>query len=53
MEGLARAVREETTPHSSLAEAGVAVLTRARQFAGGAINDDVCLLLARRRSRET
>ncbi|MBC7806937.1 MAG: hypothetical protein H7145_12390, partial [Akkermansiaceae bacterium] len=40
--------REEVARHpSSLGDAGVAVARRAREFGGGAINDDVCLLLAR------
>ncbi|MES2465190.1 MAG: SpoIIE family protein phosphatase [Armatimonadota bacterium] len=47
-EGLVAAVREEVAKHpSSLGDAGIAVAERARAFAGGTINDDVCLLLAR------
>ena len=53
MEGLAAAVREEEGRHSSLSDVCWAVVERAREFAGGAINDDVCLLMARRRSRES
>jgi PAS domain S-box-containing protein len=49
-EGLVVAVCEEIVRTPSLTEAGLAVAARARQFAGGAINDDVCLLLARRRT---
>jgi PAS domain S-box-containing protein len=49
-DGLVRAVREELVENPlSLYEVGQAVVSRARRFAGGAINDDVCLLLARRR----
>jgi len=45
---LVQAVCEEVQRHpGSLADAGMAVANRARQFAGGTINDDVCLLLAR------
>jgi len=51
-EGVTRAVQEETRRTPSLADAGQAVVERARQFAGGAIRDDVCLLLARRLERE-
>jgi sigma-B regulation protein RsbU (phosphoserine phosphatase) len=51
-EGLAQAVREATALIPSLAQVGLAVVERARAFAGGAINDDVCLLLARRRLGE-
>jgi len=48
-DGLMRAVREEVERHpTSLGDAGVAVAQRAREFAGGTISDDVCLLLARR-----
>ncbi len=51
-DGLVRAVREEVAQNpSSLADAGMAVAKRAREFAGGTINDDVCLLLARRIER--
>ncbi|MES2463989.1 MAG: PP2C family protein-serine/threonine phosphatase, partial [Armatimonadota bacterium] len=47
-EGLVAAVREEVTAHpASLGDAGIAVAERAREFAEGRINDDVCLLLAR------
>jgi len=46
--GLVRAVREEAVGTVSLAEAGLAVVERARAFAGGPVRDDVCLLLARR-----
>lgn len=47
-DGLVRAVRDEVERHSSsLADAGVAIAQRARSFAGEAINDDICLLLAR------
>ena len=53
-DGLVTAVREEVAWHmSSLGDAGIAVAERARSFAGGAINDDVCLLLARCISRGT
>lgn len=47
-DGLVQAVREEVARHpSSLSDAGAAVAARAREFAGGTISDDVCLLLAR------
>ena len=47
-EGLVRSVREEVAGHpASLGDAGLAVARRARDFAGGSVNDDVCLLLAR------
>jgi PAS domain S-box-containing protein len=47
-DGLVAAVRQEVERHpTSLGDAGVAVAERARAFAGGVINDDVCLLLAR------
>lgn len=47
-DGLITAVRDEVGRHpSSLGDVGVAVAQRAREFAGGVIKDDVCLLLAR------
>ncbi len=48
---LSRAVRSAAKRSDSLADVGEAVLERARRFAGGAIRDDVCLMLARRVSR--
>lgn len=51
VEGLAQAAREEAARTSSLADVGLGVVARARAFAGGAIRDDVCLLLARRRAQ--
>jgi PAS domain S-box-containing protein len=45
---LVAAVRAELDRAESLAEAGHFVVEQVRQFAGGKINDDVCLLLARR-----
>ncbi|HEX5323025.1 MAG TPA: PP2C family protein-serine/threonine phosphatase [Capsulimonadaceae bacterium] len=47
-ERLTRAVRSAIKRSESLADVGEAVLERARRFAGGAIRDDVCLMLARR-----
>ena len=53
-DGLTAAVRDEVAQHpSSLGDAGVAVADRARTFAGGSLNDDVCLLLARCISQPT
>jgi serine phosphatase RsbU (regulator of sigma subunit) len=53
-DGLVRAVREEVERHpTSLGDAEVAVAQRAREFGGGTINDDVCLLLARCISRNS
>ena len=49
-ERLAHAVRDATARTSSLADTATAVVGRARSFAGGAIHDDVCLLLAQRRT---
>jgi serine phosphatase RsbU (regulator of sigma subunit) len=46
--GIVGAVREELRRSGALAEAGKAAIERASAFAGGAIQDDVCLLLARR-----
>ena len=47
-DGLVQAVREEVDRDgTSLADAASAIVERARAFAGGRINDDVCLLLTR------
>lgn len=51
LDGLVGAVRD-TWNHESLAGIGQAVAERAQQFGGGALKDDVCLLLARRREPE-
>lgn len=48
VERLIRALRVAIRRHESLAEAGKLVMDRARRFSGGVINDDVCLMLARR-----
>jgi PAS domain S-box-containing protein len=48
MDGLARALREEVTASaSSLDDVAQAVAERARAYSGGAMNDDVCLLVVR------
>lgn len=48
LEGLIEAVRETSIVLPSLGEAGRAVVERAKAFAGGKQQDDICLLLARR-----
>jgi PAS domain S-box-containing protein len=48
LDGVERAVREEVARHPhSLGDTGVGVAQQARDFAGGTINDDICLLLVR------
>ena len=49
LEGLAAAVGESARRGAPLGEIGRAVAARAREFAGGQRQDDMCLLLARRR----
>lgn len=47
-DGLVKAVREEVIVRSSsLTEVGPAVLRQAKDFTGGTLTDDVCLLLVR------
>ena len=45
---LVLAVQERTKSPVSLADLGMEIAEQVRLFAGGSINDDVCLLLARR-----
>jgi serine phosphatase RsbU (regulator of sigma subunit) len=49
--GLTRTAREAATAaaRGSLRDIGQTILARARGFAGGKLQDDACLLLARRR----
>lgn len=47
-EGVVQALREERNAQKSLADLGEAIAARARTFAGGRLQDDVCLLLVRR-----
>jgi serine phosphatase RsbU (regulator of sigma subunit) len=49
LDGLAAVVGELAGRGEPLGEIGRAVAARARAFAGGQRQDDVCLLLARRR----
>jgi hypothetical protein len=48
VEGLAQTAGEALRRGKSLAEIGESVIAAARDWAGGALNDDVCLLLVRR-----
>lgn len=45
---MAQVALEELAQTDSLSEAGLGILRRARDFAGGQIHHDLCLLLARR-----
>jgi serine phosphatase RsbU (regulator of sigma subunit) len=47
-EGMAQLAKQSVTP-GSLYDAGKAILDGARDFAGGSLKDDACLILARRR----
>ncbi|MDR3708791.1 MAG: SpoIIE family protein phosphatase [Capsulimonadaceae bacterium] len=48
IEGVVKAVEEEMHRQVSVLETAKAVAERARRFAGGTLDDDVCLLLAKR-----
>ena len=48
VEGLAQTAGEALLRGESLAEIGESVIAAARDWSGGALNDDVCLLLVRR-----
>jgi len=45
---MARQAARRMAPPASLRDTGGAILDGARAFAGGTLQDDVCLLLARR-----
>jgi PAS domain S-box-containing protein len=48
-DGLVEAVREAEQEGGTLAEIGLTVTERVRTFSRGKLNDDICLLLARRK----
>jgi serine phosphatase RsbU (regulator of sigma subunit) len=47
-EGMTRIARRALREHASLRDAGRSLLNETRAFAGGTLQDDACIVIARR-----